>query len=163
MRRASITAMTIMLMLVAFAPAALAQDQEHPMVGSWVKDPAPDDPANQNDLTVFNADGTILDFAQPQPGVGSWVPTEDGGFAATSVYPLVDPEAGFLGYITARLVGQVSEDGQTMSGTYTIEFPSEPAGMFPPGEYGPADWTASRVAVEPQGEPAGPWPLPVAE
>ncbi len=160
MRRALVIPTTVVLMLAALAPAVSAQTEEHPIVGAWVKDPLPDDPTNQPDLLVIEADGTFIDVAVPETGIGTWEPTEDGGFVGTSMYPLVDEQAGFLGLITARIAGQVSEDGQTVSGTYTIEFPTEPAGAFPAGEFGPAEWVATRVAVEPQGETVGPWPLP---
>jgi hypothetical protein len=161
MRRIITLSMSVVLMLVAFAPAVLAQYEEHPAVGGWVLDPEPGNPDNPPNLLTFHADGTARDWNVNDTGVGVWEPTGESSFATTILYPVVDPEAGFVGITTAHIIGEASEDGQTTSGTYTIEFPTEPAGAFPPpGQYGPAEWIATRILVEPLGETVGPWPLP---
>ena len=104
-------------------------------------------------LTTLHADGTVRDWTVNDGGVGEWEPTGERGLASTMLYPLVDPEAGFVGVNTVRIIGEVSEDGQTSSGTFTLEFPTEPEGVFPPpGEWGPAQWNATRIVVEPLGE-----------
>jgi len=76
------------------------------------------------------------------------------------VTPANDPEAGFLGFFTVRTSIEVAEDGQSFTGTYTIEYPAamaEAMGM-PVGQAGPGDVTAQRVVVEPMGVPVGPIP-----
>ena len=52
--------------------------------------------------------------------------------------------------MTIRVAGEVSEDGQTFTAEYTIEFTGEG------GEYGPGHVTATRINVEPMGTPVGP-------
>ena len=74
--------------------------------------------------------------------------------------PANDPDAGFTGFVTVRASVEVAEDGQTFSGTYTLEFPDRVTEAFglEAGEYGPADVTGQRVEVEPMGAPLGPIP-----
>ena len=159
--RLALAGTVILALLGGLGGVVVAQYEEHPAVGGWVNNQAPDDPGNPPALTTFHADGTVRDWTVNDGGVGVWEPTGERGLASTMLYPLVDPEAGFVGVNTVRIIGEVSEDGQTVSGTYTVEFPTGPEGAFPPpGQYGPAEWIATRILVEPQGEPVGPWPLP---
>ncbi len=51
-----------------------------------------------------------------------------------------------------RAAGDVSEDGQSFTAEFTIEFTGEGA---PTGEYGPGHVTGTRINVEPMGTPAG--------
>ena len=53
---------------------------------------------------------------------------------------------------TIRAAGEVSEDGQSFTAEFTIEFTGEGA---PSGEYGPGHVTGTRINVEPMGTPAG--------
>ncbi len=53
---------------------------------------------------------------------------------------------------TIRATGEVSADGQTFTGQFTIEFTGD---GFPTGQYGPGHVTATRIAVEPMGTPVG--------
>ena len=53
---------------------------------------------------------------------------------------------------TIRAAGEVSEDGQSFTAEFTIEFTGEGA---PTGEYGPGHVTGTRINVEPIGTPAG--------
>ena len=132
----------------------------HPNVGTWITDGFADDPDNPLSLATVNADGTTRDWNMNETGVGSWEPTGERTFITVTLYPVVDDEAGLIGFLTARTVGEISEDGQTASGTYTLEFPDAPTGVFPPpGEWGPVAFEAKRLNVEPPGETVGPWPL----
>jgi hypothetical protein len=163
MRRATVVLISLMLLMVALAPSAAAQCLcEDQAVGSWVLDTEPANPDNPLSLMTIHADGTIRDWTVNGTGVGTWVPGMEAGIEGTILYPAVDPDAGLLlGFVTARITGEVSEDGSTISGAYTAEFPVEAEALFPPaGEYGPGEWIATRILVEPMGEPVG--PLPVA-
>ena len=159
---------SVPLLLAAMAPAVLAQDEDqkrfgdNPNVGTWVIDAEVDDPDNALSLTTLNADGTLRDRTADGTGAGVWEPSGEDGVESTILYQVVDPEGTFFGFVTVRTSGEVSEDGRTTGGTYTVEFPDGlPAGMFPPaGEYGPAEFTGTKVAVESMGETVGPWPLP---
>jgi hypothetical protein len=46
----------------------------------------------------------------------------------------------------------VSDDGQSFTGEFTLEFTGEGA---PAGEYGPGHVTGTRINAEPMGTPAG--------
>ena len=51
-------------------PAAMAG---HPLVGTWIVDPEPDNPANVPSLVTYSSDGIVID---PAAGfAGSWKPT----------------------------------------------------------------------------------------
>ena len=54
----------------------------------------------------------------------------------------------------------MTEDGQSFTGTYTIEPPAGVAEAMgiPAGQLGPGNVTAQRIAVEPMGEPVAPLP-----
>jgi hypothetical protein len=164
MRRIIALTTTVVLMLVAFAPAALAQYDEHPIVGPWIIDTTTDDPTDQLSLDSFSPTGVFIGHGGAGPDVGSWEPTGERSLGMTVLLPLADPEAGFLGNITVRSSLEVSEDGRWVAGTYTVQFPTgpdgEPLGPFPAGEFGPADLTGERITVQPMGETVGPWPLP---
>jgi hypothetical protein len=53
---------------------------------------------------------------------------------------------------TIRAAGEVSEDGQTATAEFTLEFTDDGAAA---GEYDPGHVTATRINVEPMGTPAG--------
>ena len=170
-RRAVASALVVLLALMALGPSAQAQDDEmammatHPAVGSWSIDPEVEDPDNTPEFTVLSPDGTVVTVnPESGPSVGSWTASGDQTADLSMLAPAVDPEAGFLGLITIRASITVADYGQTFAGTYTLEFPAGPEGVFPPpGEYGPAEVTGERIKVELMGEPVGPWPLPPPE
>jgi hypothetical protein len=156
----------LLLALTVAIPGALAQDEsmavaEHPLVGAWIIEPTPDGP--QDLLTVAPGGIMIEAGADGTTGYGSWVSTGERNADATFLVAFTDPEAGFLDYAVFRASVEVSEDGQSFSGTYTIEPPAEMAEAFgmPAGEQGPGDVTGQRIAVEPMGETVA--PIPSAE
>jgi hypothetical protein len=163
-RRLMAAGVAIVVLLALTGPATLAQYEGHPNVGTWINDEDPEDPDNPLSLASVNNDGTVTEWNQNEGGFGSWEPTGERTFMTTTLYPLMDDEAGFLGFLTARIIGEISEDGQIATGTYTLEFPDGPAGFFPPpGEWGPAPFYSTRLNVEPPGQTVGPWPLVPSE
>ena len=132
------------------APAA-AQDEgmaDHPVVGAWDVLVAGDD---TDGITVFSNDGTLIDIDDP-PGAGVWAPT---GESTADV--LIRTGGGVV-----RAAVEVAEDGQSFSGSFTVEFPpavAEAAGM-PAGELGPSEVSGTRINVEPMGDPVAPLPGP---
>ena len=160
----TIILMALLLATVAAAPGVSAQaTADHPAVGAWIIDGTPEDATDPLELLTI-APGGIVTIAGPEgSGYGSWAATGERSADATFLFPLSDPEAGFVGFAMVRTSIEVAEDGQSFAGTYTYE---PPAGMAeamgaPAGQLGPGDVTGQRIAVEPMGEPVG--PLPVEE
>ena len=144
------------LAMAAIAPVT-AQDEtsDHPLVGSWttVESSTPDLPP---DLVAFHPDGTAIYVSPEGIALGSWSPTGGSCANLTLVFPQTDPDAGPLGVGTARVSIEVSEDGGTFAGTYTVEFPT--GADETTGQIGPGEQTGTRIAVEPMGEPVAPFP-----
>ena len=155
----TIVLMALLLATVAAAPGVLAQaTDEHPAIGAWIIDSSPEDPANPPELTLIAPGGIITNAAPDGAGYGSWTATGDRSADATFLFPLNDPEAGFLGFYIIRTSIEVAEDGQSFAGTYTLEPPADMAEAMgaPVGQLGPGEVTGQRIAVEPMGEPVGP-------
>jgi hypothetical protein len=158
----------VLLLVVALTPGAQAADEdmammaEHPIVGTWIADSSPEDSTNAVELSVYGPGGTIVNIGPGGNTAGSWVPTGERTADTMIQNPMSHPEGGSLGLIIVRGDAVVAEDGQSFTGTWTVEFPAamvEAAGM-PAGQLGPGEVTAYRVNVEPMGEPVAPWPLP---
>jgi hypothetical protein len=153
----------LMLALGALAPGVAAQDEadDHPLVGAWIVDPSAGEGEVPVEVLALHPDG-ILVLANPDTGaVGLWEATGERTGDLEFMVPVSDPEAGSLsGLYTIRAGLEVSEDGQTFSGTYTFEPAAQMAEMMgmSPGEYGPAEVTGERMTLEPMGEPVGPMP-----
>ena len=151
----------VLLATVAAAPGVSAQaPAEHPVVGAWIIDGTPEDATDPLELVLVGPGGIIINAGPEGTGYGSWAATGDGTADAVFLFPLSDPEAGFVGYGTARTSIEVAEDGQSFAGTYTIELPAGMAEAMgvPVGQLGPGEVTGQRIAVEPMGEPVGPLP-----
>jgi hypothetical protein len=153
---------TLALALGAISPVVVAQEDaaEHPLVGAWVLDSTPDDPSDAVSLVVFGPGGTLVSLSAEGSAAGSWEPTGERTFDVTFHGLAITPEGGFGGLFTIRSSGEVPEDGQTFTGTYTVEPPAAMAQMIgaPEGQLGPGEVTAVRIAVEPMGEAVGPIP-----
>lgn len=152
----------LLLVTTMAAPGVVAQDEStsmagHPMVGTWLIEPTTAEPP---ELFFASADGIAASTSAEGTGYGSWVATGDRTADATVWFPLVDPEAGFLGMATMRASVEASADGQSFAGTYTVEPPAAMAEAmgWPVGELGPGDVSGVRVMVEPMGEPVAPMP-----
>jgi hypothetical protein len=152
----------LLLVTAIVAPGSLAQDEStstagHPMVGTWLIEPSTGEPP---ELFFAGADGIAASTSAEGTGFGSWTATGERTAEATIRFPMVDPQAGFLGMATMRASVEVSEDGQSFAGTYTAELPAAMAEAMglPVGELGPGDVSGVRVVVEPMGEPVAPMP-----
>jgi hypothetical protein len=125
-------------------------DAVHPVVGAWqlTVDEFPGDPPS---LVAFHADGTYQEAdSDGTVGIGSWEATGPSSVNLTFMAYVPDDESAPMQ--TIRATGEVSADGQTFTAQFTIEFTGAGA---PSGEFGPGHATATRIAVEPMGTPAG--------
>jgi hypothetical protein len=124
--RRSTSALSVVLALVgAFAVGyghhdAAAQDATptsmvgHPLVGTWIVDPEPENPANTPSLVVYTADGIVID---PVAGfAGSWRATGP----RTAVFTLsgISEETG--SYLVIRGPVEVEEATDATNGPYTV-------------------------------------------
>jgi hypothetical protein len=99
----------------ASAQDAAADMAGHPLVGTWIVDPEPDNPANVPSLVTYSSDGIVID---PVAGfAGSWEPTGP----RTAVFTLSGiPGDGSGGYIAIRGPVEVEEATDMTNGPYTV-------------------------------------------
>ncbi len=133
-----------------------APTQDHPLVGAWVLTDGQDadSPAA---LVSFGADGIYrdTDVADGRDSYGAWEATGPSSAAVTLVQTFPEDDIGDVaGFAKIRAVLEVSVDGASFTGEYTLEV--EGAADVPTGEYGPGTVTGTRISVEPMGTPAGP-------
>ena len=148
-------------LLVAFGFSTTAQQATptamdgHPLVGTWLLDTNADDPENAPEVTIFTADGAYISVdAEGFPNHGVWEASGERSATLTIVSPGMEEEGTFAGTFIVRATVEVDETGDTFTAQYTGEF-VEPDGTET-GEYGPGTATATRIAVEAMGTPAGP-------
>jgi hypothetical protein len=153
----AIVLLALLLAAVAAAPGVSAQaPAEHPAIGAWLIDSAPEDTTNPPELATVAPGGIITNAGPDGLGYGSWAATGERSADATFLFQQWDPEAGLVGYGTVRASIEVAEDGQSFAGTYTVEFPAalaEAMGLPVGQQFGPSTVTGQRIAVEPMGEP----------
>ena len=130
------------LALGVMGPGVAAQDEadDHPLVGAWVVDPSPSEGEVPVEVMAFHPDGILVEVNPDTGAIGLWEPTGERGAELKFMVPFSDPESEDLsGLMTIRASLEVSEDGQTFSGTYTFEPSAQMAEMMamPPGEFGP--------------------------
>lgn len=167
MRRtiSAILASGALLLAMSLAAPVAAQDQpmaDHPIVGAWLLHPFPNDPT-QVSLMVFESSGTLVTTdSQGTTGLGAWTATDSSSVDLTFEEAAIGPDGSYQGVVTIRASGEVSEDGQSFSGTWTIELPAAMATALgaPAGELGPGDVTGERLGVQPMGQTVGPMPAP---
>ena len=165
MRRPSVLAVLIValvgLVAVGRVPGTAAQDGTpaagmagHPLVGAWLLNTDVDTPGSAPDtLASFSADGVYAQVdSDGSAGIGSWVATGPTSAAMSFRSLLPDQEGG--GAIEVRAAIEVAADGQSLTATYTLELVG--AGGNASGQYGPGHVTGTKIAVEPEGTPAGP-------
>ena len=133
-------------------PAAMA---EHSLVGVWLLDTDAMDAANAPEVTVFTDDGAYISVdAEGTTTLGAWEGTGPDTATLTLVSTGSDEAGGFAGTFMIRATITVDASGESFTAEYTGEF-IDPEGASE-GEFGPGTATATRIAVEPMGSPAGP-------
>ena len=152
MRRLSATSSILAVSLLAIgglASATVAKDAktttaESPMVGAWLLDVGNDD-GSAPTTVIFHADGTYLQTDGGGVGVGSWEAT--GPDSGTLTFSVNDPEeTGGFSSATVRAIVETSEDGESLTGTFTLEQISGDGTST--GQMGPMTATGTRIAVE---------------
>ena len=116
----------------------------HPLVGTWFVDAFPDDPTNPPDLSVYTADGGVIDISGGQAAGGAWEATGPRTAAVTFVF--VDDTEDFAGTFTIRATVEVDAAGETFAGPYSFTVVAADGTVLDSGE-GTA--RATRLAVEP--------------
>jgi hypothetical protein len=135
----------------ATTPPTEEPAEGHPIVGAWLLtvEEFPEEPPQ---LIAFHADGTFQETsADGTTGIGSWEATGPSSINLTFIEMFLIDDEGSAGMQTIRAAGEVSEDGQSFTAEFTIQFTGE--GDFP-GEFGPGHVTGTRINVEPMGTPA---------
>jgi hypothetical protein len=163
-----VRSLVLVLALVAAAvvgPAAWAQEDgaaaDHPLVGSWqvevTVDGAP--PLALPNLASFTADGVAIVSAPPllpelpgapardqfSTGHGAWEPSGPDAARVTFSFLVVGPGGVLASINTVEGDLQVSEDGATYTGTFTLAI-EDAAGSQSGG--GRGTWEATRIGVE---------------
>lgn len=153
----ALAALLSLVGLVAIGPAHAdtgAQDattQGHPLVGTWLVDNDPTAEDNLPENITFTSDGTLIDVQGSETALGVWAATGATTANVTfSAYQGDDSGAYYGGYMVRAAV-EVSADGNSFSGQYTIELLNPDGSMS--GQAGPGMVTATRVMAEAPGTP----------
>lgn len=129
-----------------------AQDVEmadHPARGSWSTASDPGDAEYTPRTMILSADGgAIFVSGFATSGIGQWEPT-----GASSAIVTFTSVTNGPAQIVIRAAIEVAPDGQSFSGTFTIEAQFDPAGGGTSGEVGPGTITGTRMAAEAPGTP----------
>jgi len=124
----------------------------HPLVGTWLADTDQESSDNALDTFAFSADGI---YYQSEAGggslLGAWEATGERTATLTAVGAEADEDGTNFGSMWIRASIEVSEDGNSFTAEYTIEF-VQPDGT-PSGEAGPGIVTGERLVVEAPGTP----------
>jgi hypothetical protein len=148
---ASTTPVTGESMVVESSIVEQAAAENHPIVGTWLYTPE-STATGQRHPAAFNSDGTFWQAdAANVVGIGVWEPTGPNSVTVTFV-DQVPLEAGGFATETIRASIEVTPDGQSWTAEFTVEVSG---GGFPEGQYGPGTVSATRMAAEPPGTPAG--------
>jgi hypothetical protein len=156
----------ILLVAAAVSPGVLAAGHEkkaaeHPIVGAWVIEaevaceadqPCP--PSSVKNLAVFHPEGTAVIVYGDGTAVGAWQSTGKRTADATFRFHDRGEDGDIVGSGLLDSSAKVAKDGQSFSATGNVAF----LGLFDTeGEFGPLPpLTATRITVEPMGEPVGP-------
>ncbi len=100
-------------------PAALAG---HPVVGAWKWANDPTDPIGAT-YAIFHADGTYVEVAGDQTGIGVWRPAGERTVEITEVFQDINPDPNVFepGTVTVRQSYELDEAGTTLTGTYAVD------------------------------------------
>jgi len=133
----------------AFVTAQETDVADHPIVGVWVVDIAPEDPANPSEHAIIAADGTMVEIAADSPaGYGVWEATGDTTANVTFSVLFAD---GSRRLVHASV--EVAPDGQSFTATYTNEFFLNPSPGESSGEIGPGRAEGMRLVAKGPGTP----------
>lgn len=134
---------------------AAAQDaatQGHPLVGTWLVDADPNDPANPPDTFVFTGDGGFVEKdADGTVELGAWRATGAATADLTVISPETSEQGNPSGTVKIRAAIEVGADGDSFTAQYTLEYVG--ADGTSTGEAGPGQATGERLAVEAPGTP----------
>ena len=135
-------------------PAAV-ETSEHPAVGTW-KWTNVDDPLSGNSYAIISSDGSYLEVAADQTGIGVWRPVGERTIEITSIFQDLEPNPdGFVpGTITVRQSYELDEAGTTLTGSYAVDARTPDGTVIFEGKF---EATGVRMEVEsmaPLGSPA---------
>ncbi len=156
----------------AAAQDARSEMAKHPIVGSWRVNLAGTGAMDQEiSLGTYTADGTVLASVKPVSPApagapfgqtfaslmhGNWTVVGPNQVALTLVRLQTDESGNYLGTVTVPAVGEVSSDGQGLSGSFTYDV-ADPAGTVVASGTGTLEGT--RLEVQPMGTPPAGTPV----
>ena len=144
----------VVLLGIALGGGRFAADGEtpvasHPAIGSWLVTSDPGDAEYSPRLMTLAADGTAMFVSgEKTTAIGAWEPTEDASAAASFTLVTNGPA-----YIVIRAALDIAPDGQSLTGTFTLEAVFDPAGGGTSGEIGPGTIDGTRLDAEAPGTP----------
>ncbi|MFV2062939.1 MAG: hypothetical protein ACC726_05425 [Chloroflexota bacterium] len=87
----------------------------HPIEGVWAVETKYDDrPRTDRGTILFHPEGTVSIAFSEYAAHAVWQTTGEGKVAVTGTRP-VGPNEGFIGWFTLKGLGEVSDDGVTLS------------------------------------------------
>jgi hypothetical protein len=120
------------------------------LVGNWAIDA--EGQGTPTDVVAFHADGTVTDVENDgSVELGGWEATGPTTANVTLRGSDNDENGQLTGTAVIRVSLEVSADGNSVTGQYTIEF-RDSSGTSS-GEAGPAPVTGTRLTVEAMGTP----------
>jgi hypothetical protein len=153
----ALAALLSLVGFVAIGPAQAeisAQDvttQGHPLVGTWLVDNDQSTESNVPENITFTSDGTLIDVQGSETTLGVWAATGATTANVTFSGYSGDESGNYAGGYMVRASVEVSADGNSFTGQYTIES-LNPDGTTS-GQAGPGTVTATRVMAEAPGTP----------
>ena len=152
------------LVLVAFVAAVLvgavgvgrslpttAQDATpgpaaaHPLVGTWIVDPEPDDPTNPPSFDVYMADGTAINVGSEGATAGAWEATGPRTATVTFVGLFGGEGSGSSFFVRANV--EVDEAGESFTAPHSFTLVGADGTVLAAAQGGAARGT--RVMPEP--------------
>ena len=123
-------------------PAAPAR---HPLVGTWIVDPEPDDPTNPPSFDVYMADGTAINVGSEGATAGAWEATGPRTATVTFVGLFGGPGSGAVFIIRANV--EVDEAGQIFTAPHSFTLVAADGTVLAAAQGGAARGT--RITAEP--------------
>lgn len=124
-------------------PGAAAQ---HPLVGTWIVDPEPDDPTNPPSFDVYMADGTAINIGSEGATAGAWEAT--GPRTATVTFVGLFGGVGSGTSFIVRANVEVDETGQGFTAPHSFTLVAADGTVLAAAEGGAARGT--RINPEPR-------------